>query len=264
MNNIKKLNDDHKILRFLTRGSLMKTLGIQEKKPQETQKLRPTFAICSLDYYRTLSDGEPSKDELEKIVKKIKINSSGEIEGEPSVECGSPVLVSCWSTYQEEDLLMPEIWDVFPDAVAVVETTVGKINQIMTAICVRSNKDNPALDNGSIRSGNPYHGKIIYYNPEIIDSENFELLDPFFYKRKLNEKNKKEYEKEKEYRFVTICEGAYLFDPEIYIVKLNDFKYITKIYLRQDKISEEDVSAIRDWYGCDCVLLNIKKLHKTK
>ncbi len=160
---ITQLANNDELLRFLDRDGLLRTLGINfPKMPRQITDMNPSFLVRSLDYYRALESHRGDQYENEIIT----------IHPEKSIPLSSrnlnPIFVSCWSYYQNSDLNAPTTWQAFPDTVAVVESTVGDIKQIIDWIAPTSFEFNESHIEipGSLRAAATHHGKIIYYSPK--------------------------------------------------------------------------------------------------
>jgi hypothetical protein len=233
-----------KILRFLDRDGLLKTLGIAfPKMPRQITDMNPSFLVRSLDYYRALENHRGDEFENEIITmhpeKNIPLSSRNL----------NPILVSCWSYYKAADLSTSTAWQAFPDTVAAIESTVGDIKQIIDWIAPTSFAFNePSMESpGSLRAAATHHGKIIYYSPKddhktIHDNYNVAPLNCFF-------KRCEPYLQEREYRFIILFGNHLRFSPEIFSVRLKDTDYIKAIYLKNDIFSNDELQIIKAYYG---------------
>ncbi len=89
---IEQFAGNHKILRFLDKDGLMKTLGIKIKViARQYTDMNPTFLLKSLEYYRMLEGHRGDQHENE-------ILTLHPEKGIPlSNKNLNPVLASCWS-----------------------------------------------------------------------------------------------------------------------------------------------------------------------
>jgi hypothetical protein len=241
---IEQLNDEDKILRFLDKDGLLKTLGIiLPKMPRQITDMNPTFLVQSLNHYRALESHRGDKYENEIVTMHPE-------KGIPlSNRNLNPILVSCWSYYQSSDLSTPKIWEIFPDAVAAIESTVGSVKQIIDFIAPTSHDQRvPHEGNwGSLRADATQHGKIIYYSPQddhkaIHENQMVAPLNCFF-------KRNDPYLKEREYRFMILFANHLKFSPEKFCVQLDDTSYINKIYLKSNIFNIDELRIIEAYFG---------------
>ncbi|MFT4060670.1 MAG: hypothetical protein QM652_14140 [Legionella sp.] len=157
--------ESDKILRFLDRDGLLRTLGFTTslKMPRQIIDMTPSFLVRSLSYYRTLEShiGDQCENEIVTLHPENGIPLSNRNL--------NPIFVSCWSCYQDSDLCTPTTWEAFPDTVAAIESVVGDVKQIIDRIAPTSPGLNvPHMGNwGSLRADATFHGKIIYYSLKI-------------------------------------------------------------------------------------------------
>lgn len=246
-----KLDENKKILRFLNLDGLKRTLGVREKLARQIIDLNPTFLLRSLDYYRFIDD------ERADICENTIITSHSDTKQQLTDKNIDPILVSCWSSYQPEDLLLSDVWSSYPkDTVAAIESTVGEVNTIINFLCPKiSTSKFPEMPNGSIR-GIIQHGEVLYYSPENHDETHHFNVKPnnCFYKRQ------DPYSKEKEYRFAIRCNIHNNFSPDTYIARLNpiNMSYIKKIYIRQGLVSNEEIYKIQAYYDNLVEIIDLK------
>lgn len=96
---VKQYADNDKILRFLNKDGLLKTLGIEQgKMPRQIIDMSPSFLLRSLRYYRSLEShrGDQHENEILTFHHKSKIPLSNRNL--------NPIFVSCWSYYLSSDL----------------------------------------------------------------------------------------------------------------------------------------------------------------
>lgn len=246
------LSPEHKIIRFLSKDGLMRTLGLESQpNPKNLIHLNPTFLLRSLKYYRNLEEKDPRGDHCENRVT-IQHPEKGTLSNEDL----NPTLVSCWSNYQRGNLEEQEVWDIFPDIVGAIESTVGDVKEIIDILAPTPNgQDIPHHGNwGSLRADFTRHGKINYYSA--FDANFFDKIDPSlqncFFKRA------EPYSKENEYRFSITCGIHRKFYPDMFCAQLKPdltstdyIPYIKKIYLKRDRIStisEKERTGMRVYF----------------
>ena len=237
---IEQYPDDYPIVRFFDKEGLLRTLGIESDILRQRKDLNPTMLFRSLNYYRRLEDHRGDRYENQIITHHPE---TGVLLSNQNL---NTVLVSCWSSYQPEDIYTEVPWGIFNDSVAVIESTVGEVKKMIDWIAPIPNDVDPAPNAGSLRADFTDHGKVIYYKPET-DHE------ALYGKYRVQSKNcffkrNKPYSAEKEYRFMIMFAPHMHFSPEMFCVRLKDTSYIKRIYLKNDVFSKTELEAFEPYY----------------
>jgi hypothetical protein len=229
---IQQYDGSCKVLRFLDKDGLLRTLGLfDDDRVGEELDNYPTFLLRSAKHYSRMEEDPVRHDCYENDI--VVKNDDGAPLSYANLNC---MLLSCWSLYQGKDLGSPVPWSAFPDSIAVIESTINDITNIVTVENIQNNFN----EEFSILGGHcPAHGRIVYYQEH---DRPHHALGPstIFFKRRSGPV--KCFEEEKEYRFLieSVCINLDKRQPD----------YIGKIYLKKSaRIRENIMRKMRSFYS---------------